>query len=86
MKWSDIEFKEHYLVKGGVSARVDFPNGEWCSIVGGGSEWRLYGDGVTTFEIMSSSTAKMRRNTVKGWLSKKQVMSHLRYLKNKEVV
>ena len=94
MKWSDIEFKEHYLVKDGVQARVEFPNGEWCSIVGAppaydektGFNWnRLYGDGVETFEIMSSSTAKMRRNTVKGWLSKKQVMNHLRYLKNKSV-
>ena len=83
MKWSDIKFKNHLVVKGGIRAKVVFPNGEWCSIVGG-SDGSLYGDGVTTFEIMSSSTEK-NINTVKGWLSKKQVMSHLRYLKNKEV-
>ena len=93
MKWSDIEFEKHHAVKGGVMARVDFPNGEWCSIVGaplerdkkaGFSYNRLYGNGVTTFEIYSSSTKKTR-NMVKGWRTKKQVLSHLRYLKNKIV-
>jgi hypothetical protein len=93
MKWSDIEFKEHHSAKDGVMAKVEFPNGEWCSIVGAppeydektGSNWnRLYGDGVETFEIYSSSTKKTR-GMVKGWLTKKQVMSHLRYLKNKSV-
>ena len=86
MKWSDIKFEKHSYHKEGVQARVEFPNGEWCSIIGapysqdfGG----LYGDGVNTFEIMSSSTKKTQLG-VKGWLTKRQVLNHLRYLKGKE--
>ena len=86
LRWSDIEFKQHFAYKDGVQAKVVFPNGEWCSIVGcpytSDDIARLYGNGVTSFEIMSSSTEKTR-NGVKGYLSKRQVMNHLRYLKNK---
>ena len=87
MKWSDIKFKTHHFYKTGVQARVEFPNGEWCSIVGAPYHEEkgvgLYGNGTTSFEIMSSSTEKTQLG-VKGWLSKRQVMNHLRYLKNKE--
>ena len=89
MKWEDIQFKPHEIYTNGVQAVVHFPNGEWCSI--GGCPYNedkgmggLYGNGETSFEIMSSSTEK-RKYGVKGWLSKHQVMNHLRYLRNKEV-
>jgi hypothetical protein len=86
LKWEDLKFRNHQYVLGGVACRIDFDNGEWCSIVG--APYRkdmmtLYGDGVVTFEIWSSSTNKTR-NGVKGWLSKVQVVRHLNYLKNKE--
>jgi len=88
MKWSDIRFEPHQVVTGGVQAVVRFPNGEWCSIIGcpwndNTENWGgLYGNGETSFEIMSSSTENRTHGT-KGWLSKEQVMNHLRYLRNK---
>ena len=82
IKWKDLKFNKHHIWgSGGVQCRIDFDNGEWCSIIGG--DKGFYGDGVTTFEIMSSSTKK-RRNTVKGWLTKAQVLRHLNYLNKKE--
>ena len=87
MKWEDIQFEPHQIVPNGVQAVVHFPNGEWCSIVGcpySYSMGGLYGNGTTSFEIMSSSTEKWKYG-VKGWLSKREVMNHLRYLRNKEV-
>ena len=85
MKWTDLKFKQHKTYKDGVQAFIKFPNGQWCSIVGcpyAEDFARLYGNGSTSFEIMSSSTEKTR-NGVKGYLSKRQVMNHLRYLQNK---
>ena len=86
-KWEDLKFEPHPCVKGGVACRIDFDNGEWCSIVGApydadGRCGGLYGNGNTSFEICSSSTEKTRR-LVKGWLSRVQVVRHLNYLKNK---
>ena len=85
MKFTDIKFKQHKFYKDGVQAFIKFPNGEWCSIVGAPyteDVGRLYGNGTTSFEIMSSSTEKTIRG-VKGYLTKTQVMNHLRYLRNK---
>jgi len=85
MKWTELKFEQHRVYKDGVQAFIKFPNGQWCSIVGAPYTkdfGRLYGDGSTSFEIMSSSTEKNSR-MVKGYLSKRQVMNHLRYLRNK---
>ena len=80
IKWSDLKFEKHPRVENGVMCKFYCDNGEWISIVGG-KEF-LYGDGVTTFEILSSSTEKTKR-IVKGWLSKTQVLRHLNYLNKK---
>ena len=80
-KWKDIIFSKH-MVCDGVQAVVEFNNGEFCSIVGGSDS--LYGNGVTTFEIQSSSTQKTTRG-VKGWRTKTQIMRHLNYLQMKEI-
>tara|TARA_Y100001963_G_C6461195_1_gene300228 strand:+ start:122 stop:385 length:264 start_codon:yes stop_codon:yes gene_type:complete len=87
MKWTDLIFRPHHAVKNGVSCRVEFDNGEWCSIVGAPYDvdqgfFSLYGNGKTSFEIYSSVTKKTPA-LVKGWLSRKQVLRHLNYLKNK---
>ena len=84
MQWKDLKFEPHQHVVGGVRCRVEFENGEWCSIVGGPFDkvngyWALYGDGISSFEIYSSSTYP----EVKGWLSKAQVIRHLNYLTKK---
>ena len=75
IKWDDIPFDVHPVVSGGVSCRIEFPNGMYCSIVGGGSG--LYGDGVRTFEIMSSITG----DDVEGFFNKEDVLDHLNYIR-----
>ena len=55
--------------------KIKFKNGSWASIIGKNG----YGDGVNYFEIMSSSTRKTK-HIVKGWRTKKQIMSHLKYI------
>ena len=83
IKWNDLKFKHHSNLKSdefGVQSYIKFPNGEWCSIIGG--ERSFYGNGETSFEIMSSSTEKTKLG-IKCWLSKIQVIRHLNYLKNK---
>lgn len=80
-RFEHIVFNSHPIVDGGVQAIVEFHNGEYCSIIGGGDG--LYGDGVNSFEIQSSITIKTRAG-VRGWLTKTQVMRHLKYLQKKE--
>tara|TARA_R110000823_G_scaffold309685_1_gene434115 strand:+ start:661 stop:915 length:255 start_codon:yes stop_codon:yes gene_type:complete len=73
-----LDFKPHSNVKDGVHSILNFDNGTYISVVGGPSF--LYGNGTTSFEIMSTITDK--QNTVNGWLSKKQVTSRMRYLQS----
>ena len=86
MRFKDIKFKKHsmcsYKNVFAVQAYISLPNGQWCSIVGGDQGSGLYGDGIHTFEIMSSSTEKTIEG-VKGWRSQRQIMNHLRYLSKK---
>lgn len=78
--FKDLEFEAHEVIEGAVQARINFSNGEWISVVGGGLG--LYGNGTTSFEIMSSSTSK-NDSGVKGYLSKNQVDRHIKYLQTK---
>mgnify|MGYP003131578261 CR=1 FL=1 len=86
MRFKDIKFEKHSMCSYkdifAVQAYISLPNGQWISIVGGDHNSGLYGNGITTFEIMSSSTEKTIRG-VKGWRSKHQVMNHIRYLLTK---
>ena len=89
IKWEDLKFKHHRSVPKnifGVECYIKFKNGHWCSIIGGAENSRytdwFRGNGINTFEIMSSSTEKTKIG-VKGWLTKKQVLRHLNYLNNK---
>ena len=86
MRFKDLKFKKHSMCSHkdcfAVQVYISLPNGQWCSIIGGDDDSGLYGDGVVSFEIMSSSTEKTIEG-VKGWRSKRQVMNHLRYLRNK---
>jgi len=77
--FKDLRFRPHQIPDA-VIARIDFPNGHWISVVGGGRGSGARGDGKTSFEVLSSVT---RSHGVRGWLSKKQVSDHMRYLKNK---
>lgn len=49
--FDDLEFFPHQVVKGGKHAFMKFPSGEWVSVVGGPG---LYGNGETTFEVLTS--------------------------------
>jgi hypothetical protein len=80
-KFNDLEFKQHKSIKTAVCAYVNFPNSEWISVIGC-PEGTFYGNGTTSFEIMSSSTEKTQRG-VKGWLSKAQITRHMIYLQKK---
>tara|TARA_Y100000401_G_scaffold82316_1_gene67675 strand:+ start:307 stop:579 length:273 start_codon:yes stop_codon:yes gene_type:complete len=83
IKWEHLKFEKHPNAKENefaVCASIRFDNGEWCSIIGGDKSY--YGDGVVTFEIYSSSTCKTYRQ-IKTFLTRKQVLRHLNYLRNK---
>ncbi len=80
--FKDIKFTPHPLYKEGVIAKIELDNGHWVSLVGNKYDTgytNLYGDGVNTFEMLSSSTEKTRAG-VKGWQTEAQVMNHIRYL------
>ena len=79
--FKDIKFTPHPLYKKGVIAKIELDNGHWVSLVGkpSGGYTSLYGDGVNTFEMLSSSTEKTVAG-VKGWQTEAQVMNHIRYL------
>ena len=82
-KFEDIPFGPHGTGSG-VQACVEFENGEWASIVG--AMWydgyaRLYGDGVHTFEVLSSLTDKTS-DCVLSYQTRRQVMYHLKKLQS----
>jgi hypothetical protein len=64
--FDDLEFFPHQVVKGGKHAFMKFPNGEWVSVVGGPG---LYGNGETTFEVLTSQNEEEPF----GYQSKEQV-------------
>ena len=56
--FKDLEFKPHSVVPKGVAAVMYFPlidegDGGWFSVIGGGKG--LYGDGKTSFEVLSEN-------------------------------
>ena len=79
-------------IKHQVRCFMKFDNGEWCSIVGcppiktksRGTEWSCYGDGVDTFEIMTSKICLSDWN-IREYLSKSEVLAELNDLKNTKV-
>lgn len=75
--FEDLEFKTHNLIPGAKHAIMKFEDGSEISVVGGGAGM-LYGDGETTFEMMSNRTNSS--HGVKGWLSKKQITNHMKYI------
>tara|TARA_R100001463_G_scaffold30150_1_gene68619 strand:+ start:497 stop:739 length:243 start_codon:yes stop_codon:yes gene_type:complete len=77
--FKDLKFEPHSVCDG-VQARMNFHNEQWISVVG--AEKGLYGNGVTSFEIYSSSTIKTKRQ-VKGWRTKDQITNHMKYLQKK---
>ena len=81
--FKDLVFEEHKFVKGGVHASMKFENGNYISVVGGGKDFFLKGNGITSFEIMSSVTEK-RPMGVECWLSPEQVTQRMRYLQIKD--
>ena len=75
MKFAELLWEEHCYFHEGKEAKVEFANGEWCSILGGGE---AYGDGINSFELMTS----VGTPDVVGWLSKDELMDRINKVKN----
>ena len=80
--FKDLKFIEHKNVKGGVHAKMQFDNGSWISVVGGGDVQFLKGNGTTSFEIMSNVTEKTGLG-VEGWITPAKVTERMRWLQLK---
>jgi hypothetical protein len=78
-----LEFKAHKNVEDGVHAKMQFDNGSWISVVGGGEFNSLMGDGITSFEIMSNVTEKTEHG-VEGWLTPAKITERMRWLQLKK--
>ena len=77
--FNDLEFTPHKVAPNSVAAYMKFPNGTFISVVGGEQGCGLYGNGQTSFEILSS-VSERKWQVVEGWLSKEKVTSRMRYL------
>ena len=66
--FEDLVFKPHKnpYNDGAIQSVMVFENGHYISVVGGGQG--LYGNGVSTFEVLASW-----QDDVQGWLSKDEV-------------
>jgi hypothetical protein len=78
-----LEFKAHGNVEDGVHAKMQFDNGSWISVVGGGPGQLLKGNGTTSFEIMSNVTEKTSLG-VEGWLTPAKITERMRWLQLKK--
>ena len=69
--FNDLKFQPHSVVPNAIRTYVEFPNKKWISVVGGGTG--LYGDGVSTFEVLSSDN----EDNPLSYLSKEEVTIEL---------
>ena len=81
--FKDLQFREHKHVKGGIHATMRFDNGSWISVVGGGEDNFLKGNGKTSFEIMSNVTENTEQG-VETWLSPQKITQRMRWLQLKK--
>ena len=77
--FKDLEFKPHRIGRKNIQAYIEFENKNFISVIGGPD---FYGDGLTSFEIMSSVTKKTAAG-VKGWQSIEQINRAMKYLQKK---
>jgi len=82
--FDDIVFKPHHFsdmrgMEDAISGVLEFDNGYFASVVGGGTG--LYGDGVTTFEIgfedLDENNSPTGKIDVIGWLSKGEITDEM---------
>lgn len=76
--FQDLVFKPHPIGHGAKHAELEFPNGYGVSVVGGDSVCRLYGNGITTFEVAVTHHGVLCyctpiTNDVMGWLTATEV-------------
>ncbi len=81
--FKDLEFKAHRNVEGGVHAKMQFDNGSWISVVGGGEGQFLKGNGTSSFEIMSNVTEKTELG-VECCLTPAKITERMRWLQLKK--
>ena len=77
IKFKDLEFKPHKCIDNAVSCFIRFTDDDYISIVGGGGELQLHGNGITSFEIMSSLTEKTELGIL-CYQNEEEVNEHLK--------
>ena len=80
--FEDLKFGKHRnrFIEGAVQAFLEFDNGHWVSVVGGGHGF--YGDGKRTFEV--GFLIPDGGIDVMGWLSAEEVTSTMFNIQMKE--
>ena len=77
--FKDLVFKSHKVFPKAWASRMEFDNGTFISVVGG-HEF-LYGNGFSSFEIMSTVTDRRGEfGGVDSWMSVEQITRRMRYL------
>ena len=76
IKFEDLEFTPHKYIDNAVHCTIRFTDEDYISIVGGDGKSKLYGDGTTSFEIMSSLTEKTELGIL-CYQNAKEVNKHL---------
>tara|TARA_R100001443_G_C3347768_1_gene176049 strand:+ start:85 stop:342 length:258 start_codon:yes stop_codon:yes gene_type:complete len=72
LKFENLIFKKHTVVKDAVMASHKFKNGFEISVVGGGNG--LYGNGKTSFEVaIFTPNGEFLNGDVKGWQSIEEI-------------
>lgn len=81
--FEDLAFKSHpnTFMEGAVQATLDFDNGHFVSVVGGGNG--LYGDGIKTFEVGFPGTIDGSID-VQGWLNPEEVTMMMFIIQKKQ--
>ena len=77
IKFKDLEFKPHKCIDNAVSCFIRFTDDDYISIVGGGGEFELHGNGITRYEIISSLTEKTELGIL-CYQNEEEVNEHLK--------
>ena len=77
--FNDLDFKDHSIHRDGLAkeAVMTFEDGSNISVLKGSRSLHGFYCSGDTFEIMSS---RMSGDGVKGWVTEKQITTHMRYI------
>jgi hypothetical protein len=79
--FKDLKFKDHPLGPSkGIHAKMWFPDGSHISVIQGPGFYCTVG---ASYEVLSSRFH--RKGGVRGWMSKQQITSHMKYIQNNPI-